>query len=489
MSNFLISGMGDYSKQLFLRLTDTLSMVETNKPLCVKFPQTHDLECAPFLWEKDPQISAADQLIINDIKVAPDTSACDQLPAIMMVDGTSIDQASRRFAPYPADYLPPIQRDTFAYDSDTPLKADEVDRRHFWNLLMVVIPEVSGNTEINIQAINSPHRILDLGCGYGLAALALQHYFGMSTYEQFNRDAHYIGVDIDSSIIDSAHALHEGQPDVDFFTADATDLRTQPWAQDAFDTVVIRHPEVFTRHSQGRISETWYKIFKTAVMQLQVGGLLVVTAHRCSEFQGADAALEKLGLTKLYAAQNPFTPIINVHYGFDPALYLRDRYIAVYTKEPIAPSHESMDPPQISTDSIHARQPDGASYWVWNISGLDMLLYLEPATQRTLILSDSRLTSADRVQLASDGTSTFVLAASEKHTDLYKVDWETSTLVSLKEAPKKQDFRFCYRGHCDEPLEVRTLGFIIIDETQQLAGVVGVRNSNDHAFRSIFPLR
>ncbi|MBI4237336.1 MAG: methyltransferase domain-containing protein [Deltaproteobacteria bacterium] len=266
--------------------------------------------CATDRWATKDADVIADYLIASSIHPSFNDRACADLPIVPLAEPLTNDQRVRRFAEIPADYLSSDQRTACPYLGDAPFNAAETDQRHFWNLLVAIIPEAIARRTTVEPVPSEHHRILDIACGSLAAASALQSYFGGAAYGDPAPEAHYIGIDISENAIAAARGANRGLPNVDFEVADATDIAAQPWAKNSFDTVVIRHPEVFRRYEKG-LAATWYPIFKTAAAQLQTGGLLLVTTHRCFEFQGADAALTQLGLTRLYAAQHPCAPDIH----------------------------------------------------------------------------------------------------------------------------------------------------------------------------------
>lgn len=448
-------------------------------------------------WEEDPTMSPTDYVIARSHRASDyPASACEALPVVPLAEPLAIDQSARRFAPYPADYLHPDQRATGPYSSDLPLSEGEVDRRHFWNLLISVIPDLLPTVPEFESPPSEPRRILDLACGGMTAAVPLQSYFGGVTYGQSGA-AEYIGVDISSSEY-IWNQTSRDYPNVQFITADATDLSQQPWAQDPFDVVVIRHPEVFQRFQKG-IAATWFKIFKNAAAQLRIGGLLIVTTHRCFEFQGADEVFTALGLTRLYEGQHPYAPLLDAGYmlrgGVDPQ---RDRFVAIYTREPELAPRAAHDTVQISTHQITARSTAGTPYRVTRIPLVNVLYYEDLTTHQTRTITDPALTQATEIQLATNGAETFVYLATERTSDIMRVNWETLQLEPLSEQPTASDFTYCYKFECDRPRSIRVLGFRVVE--QQLVGDAAVieplpplaaarRGYDEKVTGTIFPLR
>ena len=72
---------------------------------------------------------------------------------------------------------------------------EEMDRRHFWNLLVAVTPQTSFKFSVKNT---KPVRILDVACGDGLDAIPLHSYFGRRSFSSQGQNVTYLGIDIES---------------------------------------------------------------------------------------------------------------------------------------------------------------------------------------------------------------------------------------------------------------------------------------------------
>lgn len=442
-------------------------------------------ECGEDRWATKDAAAVTDYLTVRSINSSSNSPACSALPFVPLGEPVTIGPNVRRFAEIPSDVFRPEQRSTCPYTNELPLTNVEIDRRHYWNLLISILPTIAAEIPNFAQTPDHAPRILELACGNLTAASALQRYFSETTDGEPTAAAEYFGIDISEHAIAAAQNAHDGVPNVHFMLADATDIGAEPWAQAPFDTVVIRHPEVFRRSENG-IAATWYYIFKTAATHLRVGGLLLVTTHQCVEFQGADEALTTLGLTRLYAAQHPCAPILEagtymLGSGADP---LRDHYVAIYTREPPPPAGLAARPAQISAVEVSARTADGLEYRVQYLASLGLLHYQSATSERSIPVPGSTGHA-----LATDGTNTFLSFASEYSRNIVRLDLDgMDPFIPVDQIPTIGDFTYCHRFvGCDGPQEVRVLGFRMLGS--QLVGDAAVIWSRDRVERTIFPLR
>lgn len=346
----------------------------------------------------------------------------------------------------------------------------ESDRRHFWNMLVATIPQLEAQTSILTQCSTKKLKILDVGFGNGWDAMPLVSYFGGSDFNQSNPHIDYLGIDIDN--IQSARRFHQqkGWNNLRFEYADATCL-SEHFSDGQFDIVVIRHPEVFTRHSKF-ITETWLHIFKEAMLQLKQGGILLITAYRCAEYLAPDRVFKSYGAKRLFAGQNPFSANIELYGGVNS----RDRFVAIYTKEgPDKIQEEDKrvrllcgdkaltakeSKVQVSREKVTAQTPEGVRYEVRMEKGGRAIVYrdLKSNQEKWFNLAKGNLGRAQTI--ATDGIDTFLFVTGDKRA-FYKINWKKSGLEVFS-VGDRADFSYIGRGDFYIP-DVYSRGFCIAD--------------------------
>lgn len=231
---------------------------------------------------------------------------------------------SQQLLPVVARQLPdfprptPLPIPTFENGSPPPLNADFLDRRHFWNMLVTIIPQ-SPFAPMREQ----PVRILDIGCGRALDAMPLHAYFGRSSPGMPGTHVSYLGIDIDPEAIGMAKLTNPERSDLQFLVADATAYNKYSSLKDPVDVVVIRHQAI------GFDMALWSKILKEALHHLAEGGILLMTSHIGYEHQLALARLKSLRARIHLSGRNPFARRFSAGYGID----FQDQYVAVVTKQ------------------------------------------------------------------------------------------------------------------------------------------------------------
>lgn len=470
-------------------------MVDLRKIICKQ------VGCTRYLWEDDSSPTALADYLRGIAIPAWDyyQKRCDTLglitmPQLFPVRWTYSDRYvpvsdSRLFDSPVRGSIPVLggpEASALAKDEE------ESDRRHFWNMLVATMPRVASYLPIRRANDVTPEReltILDVGCGRGLDAIPLTSYFGDTPYGVPGRNVSYIGVDVDIVGLKNARGIHKDRPDLRFEQADATRFDDYPFLRGKFDIVVIRHPEVFTRHSR-RISDTWLHIFRESVAHLAEGGILLVTAYRCMEHLGAERALTSYGARRVFAGHNPFSANISFYGGVDR----RDQYVTIYTRgdvEAIAKRDKKLriscgeeaaevkgGGTSAGNEMVTGHMPDGTMYEVTSEQDGSVIVYREPKAGRVKrILLDER--GAGKVShLATDGANIFVLlkegglnnmsmsdrdrqSIDDQNSGFYKIDWEGARLI-LMSAVKAADFSIISRTHFSSASVIHR-GFCIAD--------------------------
>lgn len=241
---------------------------------------------------------------------------------------------SRNFVPFPRRLLPEMALPPCLPLLDGPeggFSRAEADRRHFWNLLVAVMPLLEPSPPL-LRAVDLRQsrriRILNMGCGLGWDALPAQSFFGGKPYGIAADYVSYVGIDLS---VAGAVEEHEGRRGILFIEADATCLDEDPLLSTwRYDVIILRHPEVLGQ--DGFVSPMWYKMFKEAVTHLVPGGIILMTFYRCTEYVAAEKAMTCLGAQSLFSGVHPLPAHIPLYRG--TALGWRDAYISVWTVDP-----------------------------------------------------------------------------------------------------------------------------------------------------------
>lgn len=210
------------------------------------------------------------------------------------------------------------------------LSRAESDRRHFWNLLVSMAPQLP----YDFSQLSRTKRvsILNVACGQGDDTLPFNSFFGKVAYGE-NGNTDYLGIDIRGDQIEIARKKQKQLPNTRFEVADATRMNTYPFLRRKFDVVVVRHPEI---RSYNLVSRNWQRIFEQAYKHLKVGGLFLLTGYRCFEWKASDTILRARGARRLIKAQNPFSANISYYLGVDH----RDYWVSAYTKDRPVPQRK-----------------------------------------------------------------------------------------------------------------------------------------------------